>query len=83
MCFMWGAMQMNCFRRSKYNKKVKTGEGGFVVMDIDAFERREKMLKLRENLHAVEEDRLHDEKGYSVGEAVEMMKNAIREAANG
>ena len=52
-------------------------------MDIDAFERREKMLKLRENLQAVEEDRLHDEKGYSVGEAVEMMKNAIREAANG
>ena len=39
-----------------------------MVMDIASFERREKMLKLREELLAVEEDRLHGEKGYSVSD---------------
>lgn len=37
---------------------TKNGEGDLVVMDIDTFNRREKMLKLREELLAVEEDRL-------------------------
>ncbi len=37
---------------------TKNGEGDLVVMDIDAFTRREKMLKLREELLAVEEDKL-------------------------
>lgn len=50
-------------------------------MDIAAFDRREKMLKLREELLAVEEDRLHGDAGYSVGEVCEMMRAAIREAA--
>ena len=56
---------------------TKNGEGDLVVMDIAAFDRREKMLKLREELLAVEEDRLHGDAGYSVGE---MMRAAIREA---
>ena len=38
---------------------TKNGEGDLVVMDIEAFTHREKMLKLREELLAVEEDRLH------------------------
>ncbi|HWQ74766.1 MAG TPA: type II toxin-antitoxin system Phd/YefM family antitoxin [Syntrophomonas sp.] len=37
---------------------TKNGEGDLVVMDIEAFARREKMLKLREELLAVAEDRL-------------------------
>jgi prevent-host-death family protein len=37
---------------------TKNGEGDLVVMDIETFTRREKMLKLREELLAVEEDRL-------------------------
>ncbi len=37
---------------------TKNGEGDLVVMDIDAFTKREKMLKLREELLAVEEDKL-------------------------
>lgn len=37
---------------------TKNGEGDLVVMDIDAFARREKMFKLREELLAVEEGRL-------------------------
>jgi len=36
---------------------TKNGEGDLVVMDIDAFQRREKMLELREALIRVEEDR--------------------------
>jgi hypothetical protein len=35
---------------------TKNGEGDLVVMDIGAFTRRESMLKLRENLVAVEEE---------------------------
>ena len=37
---------------------TKNGEGDLVVMDIETFNRREKMLKLREELLTVEEDRL-------------------------
>jgi len=42
---------------------TKNGEGDLVVMDIDAFTRREKMLKLREELLAVEEDKLAGRRG--------------------
>ena len=45
---------------------TKNGEGDLVVMDIDTYNRREKMLKLREELLAVEEDRLHGSEGYSI-----------------
>lgn len=60
---------------------TKNGEGDLVVMDIAAFDRKEKLLKLREELLAVEEDRLHGDASYSVGEVGEMMRAAIREAA--
>ena len=36
---------------------TKNGEGDLVVMDIESFDRREKMLTLREQLLSVEEDR--------------------------
>ena len=36
---------------------TKNGEGDLVVMDINSFTKREKMLKLREELLAVEEAR--------------------------
>jgi PHD/YefM family antitoxin component YafN of YafNO toxin-antitoxin module len=62
---------------------TKNGEGDLVVMDIDAFTKREKMLKLREELLAVEEDRLHGEKDYSVSEGTALMREAWREAQNG
>ena len=35
---------------------TKNGEGDLVVMDMDTYARREKMLKLREELLAIEED---------------------------
>lgn len=58
---------------------TKNGEGDLVVMDIDAFTRREKMLKLREELLTVEEERLYGEPDYTVDEVASMMEQAIRE----
>ena len=59
---------------------TKNGEGDLVVMDIETYNRREKMLKLREELLAVEEDRMHGSKGHSVDEVAAMMRSAIKEA---
>lgn len=59
---------------------TKNGEGDLVVMDIETYNRREKMLKLREELLSVEEDRLRGSEGYSVGKVTSMMRSAIREA---
>ena len=60
---------------------TKNGEGNLVVMDIEAFTRREKMLRLREELLAVEEERLRGNSGHSVSEVATMMRNAIREVS--
>ena len=51
-------------------------------MDIETYNRREKMLKLREELLAVEEDRVHGSKGYSIDEVASMMRSAIKEATS-
>lgn len=59
---------------------TKNGEGDLVVMDIETYNRREKMLKLREDLLAVEMDRARGSKGYSIDEVSAMMHNAILEA---
>ena len=59
---------------------TKNGEGDLVVMDIDTYERREKMLKLREELVAVEEDRLKSARYFTVDETVKMMEDTIRDA---
>lgn len=61
---------------------TKNGEGDLVVMDMETYLKREKMLKLREELLAVEEDRIHGSNGYSVHEAATMMRRAIQEAAD-
>lgn len=60
---------------------TKNGEGDLVVMDIETYNRWEKMLKLREELLAVEEDRMRGSKGYSVDEVTAMMRSAIKKAA--
>lgn len=49
---------------------TKNGEGDLVVMDIEAFTRREQMHKLREQLVAVEEERLKGKHGFSIDEAL-------------
>lgn len=62
---------------------TKNGEGDLVVMDIEAFSRREKMLKLREHLVAVEEERLNGKKGYSIDETISAMEDVMNEVING
>ena len=60
---------------------TKNGEGDLVVMDIETYNRREKMLKLREELVSAEEDRMRGNEGYSIDEVTSMMRSAIKEAA--
>ena len=58
---------------------TKNGEGDLVVMDIDTFNRREKILKLREELLAVEEDRLTGREGISLDELDTYLEGLIAE----
>ena len=71
-----------CRRTAEPVYLTKNGEGDLVVMDIESFTRREKMLKLREELLAVEEARLHGQRDYTLEEVAAMMEEAIAEAAH-
>ena len=58
---------------------TKNGEGDLVVMDIETFNRREKMLKLREKLLAVEEDRIAGRCGCTLEELDDYLNEVIAE----
>ena len=58
---------------------TKNGEGDLVVMDIDSFTRREKMLALREELLRVEEERLSGTVGISVDALDQYLDSVIGE----
>ncbi|MEI6578006.1 MAG: type II toxin-antitoxin system Phd/YefM family antitoxin [Eubacteriales bacterium] len=58
---------------------TKNGEGDLVVMDIETFNRREKMLELREELLAVEEDRTAGRTGVSLNELDTYLNEIIGE----
>lgn len=62
---------------------TKNGEGDLVVMDIAAFSRREKMLKLREDLLAVQEDRLAGRSGVTPDELETYLDGIIDEVEHG
>lgn len=72
-----------CKRTGEPVYLTKNGEGDLVVMDLEAFVRRESMLRLRENLIAAEEDRMNQKPGYSVEEVSSMMKTAVQEVLDG
>lgn len=59
---------------------TKNGEGHLVVMDIETYNRREKMLQLREELLAVEEDRLAGRTGCSVDELDKYLDDIVERA---
>jgi len=59
---------------------TKNGEGDIVVMDIESFTRREKMLRLREELLAVEEDRIAGRAGVTPDELDSYIEGIIYEA---
>jgi prevent-host-death family protein len=56
---------------------TKNGEGDLVVMSIEAFQRREAMLDLKEKLLLAEEQRLAGEPTVSLDEAHKMLKGKI------
>lgn len=58
---------------------TKNGEGDLVVMDIETYNRREKMLKLREELLAVEEDRIAGRNGCTLDELDDYLDDVIAE----
>ena len=58
---------------------TKNGEGDLVVMDIENYNRREKMLKLREELLAVEEDRIAGRNGCTLDELDTYLDDVIAE----
>lgn len=62
---------------------TKNGEGDLVVIDIDTFTRREKMLKLREELLAVEEDRMAGRIGVAPDELDSYLESIIDEVEYG
>ena len=56
---------------------TKNGEGDLVVMDIESFTRREKMLKLREELLSIEEERLHGARYYTLDELEQELEEVV------
>lgn len=56
---------------------TKNGEGDLVVMDLDAFYRREAMLKLREELLMVEEDRASGVPDLTVDQSIDNVRRVI------
>ena len=68
-----------CRKSSEPVFLTKNGEGDLVVMDIESFNRREKMLKLREELLAVEEDRIAGRNGCTLDELDAYLDDVIAE----
>lgn len=58
---------------------TKNGEGDLVLMSIDAFEKREQMLKMREKVLQAEQERLNDAKTLSVTEARKQLRERMNE----
>ena len=63
---------------SNLAKETKNGDGDLVVMNIEAFEKREQMLKLRERVLKAEQERIEGQPTMSVSEA----RRRLRERAN-
>lgn len=57
---------------------TKNGDGDLVVMNIEAFEKREQLLKLRERVLEAEQERIERQPTVSVAEA----RRQLRERAN-
>lgn len=60
---------------------TKNGEGDLVVMDIETYNRREKMIQLREELLSIEEDRIAGRSGSSLDELDAYLDEVIAEVS--
>ncbi len=56
---------------------TKNGEGDMVVMNIEAFHRREKILNLKEKLLIAEEQRIKGDKTLSLDEVEKRLQEKI------
>ena len=60
---------------------TKNGEGDLVVMDIETYNRLEKMIQLREELLSIEEDRIAGRSGCSLDELDAYLDEVIAEVS--
>ena len=60
---------------------TKNGDGDLVVMDIETYNRREKMIQLREELLSIEEDRIAGRSGCSLDELDAYLDEVIAEVS--
>ncbi len=58
---------------------TKNGEGDLVLMSIDAFEKREQMLQLREKVLKAEQERIDGAETLSVSQARKQLRERINE----
>jgi len=58
---------------------TKNGEGDLVLMDIDAFEKREQILQLRAKILQAEQERISGAETLSVSEARKILRDRINE----
>lgn len=56
---------------------TKNGEGDLVLMSIEAFEKREQMLKIREKVLQAEQERLQGAETLSVSQARERLRERM------
>lgn len=68
-----------CRRTQEPVYLTKNGEGDLVIMDIESFTRRERVLKLREDLLAVEEDRAMGRRGCTIDELDRFLDGVLNE----
>lgn len=57
---------------------TENGEVDLVIMDIETFKRREKMLDLREQLLSVEKERISGSKQYTIDELDQILEAVIQ-----
>lgn len=72
----------NYAKTSKPVFLTKIGEIDLVVMGIKTYNRKGRMLKLREQLLTVEANKINGNKGYSIEEVSTMMQSATAQAQN-
>lgn len=58
---------------------TKNGDGNLVVMNIEVFEQREQMLKLRERVLKAEQERIEGQPTVSVSEARRRLRERVNE----
>ena len=58
---------------------TKNGDGDLVVMNIEAFEKREQTLKLRERVLKAEQERIEGQATVSVSEARRRLRERVNE----